>query len=518
MGSVYFAYTRGGQPVALKLVRREFADDPEFRHRFAREVEAARRVQGAYTAIVLDSSVDGSQPWLASAYVAGPTLAEAVREHGPLPLRTVLQLAAGVAEALKSIHAIGIIHRDLKPSNVLLAVDGPRVIDFGIARATDATAVTRPDAHIGTPAYMAPERVSGGPVGPAVDVFALGLVVFHAATGKHAFGEGSGQELLFRILGGAPDLSACPEQLRELVADCLAAAPEDRPEPDEIIEVCRRAAEAEGFQLGREDGWWLPEDLTEAATIRHAPPPPPSAGEQAAPTLTASVSTPRKRKRVVLTAAGVAVVAATTVAVMDFGGKPGGRPSGSGSASRSASGTGGATGTVSYQWTLTRQDVPVVLRAPTPTDTSPVVCDTTPATAFNAQDLSVETDVSYDLRSRSTLLYSDCTAGAAIEGYEPRNYQGIRLQDNQGVMDVIDTPNPSPAECHTAARRASLPDPIGVDALKSGTFLRKGRGLCIETPGGTLDYLLITDVRPEPDKDGLPTIVAVATQWEREGE
>ncbi|WP_371579943.1 protein kinase [Streptomyces sp. NBC_01314] len=258
MGSVYLSHSRGGQPVALKVIRQEFAQDPEFLRRFAREVQAARRVQGAYTAAVLDSSTEGPQPWLASAYVAGPSLARAVFEHGPLSLRTVLLLTAGVAEALQAIHAVDVVHRDLKPTNVLLAGDGPRVIDFGIARSTDATALTGTDMRLGTPAYMSPEQAEGKPVTSALDVFALGLLAHFASTGGHPFGEGGGHALLYRIVAQEPDLAECPEPLRPLIARCLAKEPTDRAALSEIIEECHRIAAAEGTTLIRGEDWWQP--------------------------------------------------------------------------------------------------------------------------------------------------------------------------------------------------------------------------------------------------------------------
>ena len=258
MGSVYLSHSRGGQPVALKVIRQEFAQDPEFLRRFAREVQAARRVQGAYTAAVLDSSTEGPQPWLASAYVPGPSLARAVFEHGPLSLRTVLLLTAGVAEALQAIHAVDVVHRDLKPTNVLLAQDGPRVIDFGIARSTDATALTGTDMRLGTPAYMSPEQAEGKPVTSALDVFALGLLAHFASTGGHPFGEGGGHALLYRIVAQEPDLAECPEPLRPLIARCLAKEPTDRAALSEIIEECHRIAAAEGTTLTRGEDWWKP--------------------------------------------------------------------------------------------------------------------------------------------------------------------------------------------------------------------------------------------------------------------
>ncbi|MGK4904218.1 protein kinase domain-containing protein [Streptomyces albus] len=291
MGSVYLSHTRGGQPVALKVIRREFARNPEFLRRFTREVQAAHRVQGAYTAPVIDSGTAGPQPWLASAYVTGPSLADAVFEHGPLPLQPVLLLTAGIAEALQSIHAADVVHRDLKPSNVLLAADGPRVIDFGIARSTEATALTGTDVRLGTPAYMSPEQAQGTPVTSALDVFALGLITHFAATGRHPFGEGDAQALLYRIVSQQPDLASCPGQLHPLVTRCLAKEPAKRPSLAHIIEECHRIAAAEGMTLARDEGWWRPSPSSggtaqQAAAVsvpsRPSPGPAPQDGPEAA--------------------------------------------------------------------------------------------------------------------------------------------------------------------------------------------------------------------------------------------
>ncbi|SFC16950.1 serine/threonine-protein kinase [Streptomyces aidingensis] len=274
MGTVYLAHTPGGQPVALKVVRPELAEAPDFRRRFEQEVRAARRVQGLYTVPVLDADTEGPMPWLATAYVAGPSLSEAVTLHGPLPEATVLLLVAGVAEALQTIHAAGVVHRDLKPSNVLLAADGPRVIDFGIARATDATSLTGTDSRIGTPAFMAPEQITTGEVGPQADIFALGLLAHYAATARGAFGEGDPQALLYRVVHDEPDLSRLPAGLWSLIGGCLAKDPAARPAPDRLIEACRGLAP--GAELRRDTGW-LPAGVTEeiAARAAHRAPAPP---------------------------------------------------------------------------------------------------------------------------------------------------------------------------------------------------------------------------------------------------
>ncbi|MFF5534733.1 serine/threonine-protein kinase [Streptomyces cinerochromogenes] len=248
MGRVYLAHTQGGRPVALKVVRPELADDPDFRRRFRREITAARRVKGAYTAELIDADADGTPPWLATLYVPGPSLAEAVVRRGPLPVAAVLWLMAGVAEALQAIHAEGIVHRDLKPSNVLLAADGPRVIDFGIALAADGTSYTATGGTIGTPSFMAPEQAAGDEVTVATDVFALGQTAAFAALGRPLYGDGPAVNVLYRIVHSEPDLELLPEPLRPLLARCLAADPAERATAAEVVEWCRQrlGAEADG--------------------------------------------------------------------------------------------------------------------------------------------------------------------------------------------------------------------------------------------------------------------------------
>ncbi|MFJ8820389.1 serine/threonine-protein kinase [Streptomyces sp. NPDC102467] len=239
MGRVYLSHTRGGRAVAIKVVRPELADDADFRRRFRREMESARRVRGAYTAELIDGDADGVPPWLATLYVPGPSLAQAVARRGPLPLPALLWLTAGVAEALQAIHAAGIVHRDLKPSNVLLAADGPRVIDFGISMAFDGTSYTATGATIGTPQFMAPEQASAAPVSAATDVFSLAQTVAFAALGEPLYGNGPAVSVLYRIVHSAPDLSPLPSEIRPLIERCMAPDPADRATLAEIVEWCR---------------------------------------------------------------------------------------------------------------------------------------------------------------------------------------------------------------------------------------------------------------------------------------
>jgi serine/threonine protein kinase len=269
MGRVYLSCTPGGRPVAIKVVRAEFADDPEFRRRFAQEVEAAQRVHGLHTAQVLDADPTAPRPWLATAYVPGPSLHDAVSTRGPLPLASLYFLIAGVAESLTAIHSVGVVHRDLKPSNVLLAADGPRVIDFGIARAADATALTRSGMRIGSPHFMSPEQARGLSAVPATDVFALGALAMFAATGRSPFGEGNEAAVLYRVVHEPADLDGCPDALRPLVTACLAKDPGERPTPSQIIRDCRAHTAGDTVTLAET---WLPADLAATVTQHGATP------------------------------------------------------------------------------------------------------------------------------------------------------------------------------------------------------------------------------------------------------
>jgi serine/threonine protein kinase len=235
MGRVFLGLSAGGRPVAVKVIRAELVADLEFRIRFGREVDAARRVSGLFTALVVNADVDGPVPWLATAYVAGPSLSEAVTNYGPLSARSALALAGGLAEGLSAIHAAAVVHCDLKPSNVLLSQDGPRVIDFGISRATEAASVTGTGLVDGSPGFMSPEQAMGEEVGPPSDVFSLGAVLVFAATGLGPFGEGSRPELAYRLVYSRPSLDQIPAELRPLVEHCLVKDPSHRPTADELL-------------------------------------------------------------------------------------------------------------------------------------------------------------------------------------------------------------------------------------------------------------------------------------------
>ncbi|MEV6399060.1 serine/threonine-protein kinase [Streptomyces sp. NPDC051907] len=237
MGSVHLARSRSGRLVAIKVIRPEYAADPRFRERFRQEVEAARKVGGFHTAAVVDADPDAPQPWMASAYIEGPTLQAEVARRGPLSEGQLWRLAAVLAEALKAIHSHGLVHRDLKPANIVLASDGPRVLDFGVARAVEESRLTTDGVVVGTAGYHSPEQALGHPVTGASDVFALGAVLV-SASGGSAFGHGSPAGLMYRVVHEDPDLSTVPPSLRPLVLACLRKEPSRRPTPLEVLDLC----------------------------------------------------------------------------------------------------------------------------------------------------------------------------------------------------------------------------------------------------------------------------------------
>ncbi|MGW6965180.1 protein kinase domain-containing protein [Streptomyces zaomyceticus] len=244
MGTVYLARSRGGRAVAVKVARPELAADPSFRARFRAEVAAARQVGGFHTAQVVDADPDAEAPWLATAYIPGPTLAALVTAQGPMDEVRIRSLGAALAEALEAIHACGLVHRDLKPGNIVMAPDGPRVLDFGIARALESTRLTATGSAFGTPGYLAPEQALGEEVTGAADVFALGAVLVAAAGGR-PFGDGTPIGLMYRAVHEEPDLALVPESLRGLVGRCLAKNPAERPTPEEILDVLGAGVGAE---------------------------------------------------------------------------------------------------------------------------------------------------------------------------------------------------------------------------------------------------------------------------------
>ncbi|CAL9534746.1 serine/threonine-protein kinase [Streptomyces sp. enrichment culture] len=250
MGVVHLARSTSGMRVAVKVVHATYARDPEFRGRFRQEVAAARRVSGAFTAPVVDADPDAGRPWMATLFIPGPTLSEQVKRNGPMDEPQLRRLMAGLAEALRDIHRVGVVHRDLKPSNVLLAENGPKVIDFGISRPKDSELRTETGKLIGTPPYMAPEQFRRPrEVGPAADVFTLGSLMVHAATGRGPFDSDSPYVVAYQVVHDEPDLTGVPDSLAPLVLRCLAKEPEDRPTPDELMRELRSVAAAYDTQV-----------------------------------------------------------------------------------------------------------------------------------------------------------------------------------------------------------------------------------------------------------------------------
>jgi hypothetical protein len=263
MGRVFLGRSPSGRAVAVKLIHPKLAEDAQFRRRFALEVESAGRVGGFYTAPVVDADTAADPPWLVTAYLPGPSLQDAVERCGPLPPVTIRKLGAGLAEGLAAIHVCGLVHRDLKPSNVIILDDGPRVIDFGIARALDAATRTATQVPIGTPSYMSPEHACGLVVGPPSDVFSLGMVLAFAATGANPFGAGPDQAIIYRIIHGDPSLTGLPTHLADLVADCLAKNPRDRPTITDILDRLTTRTVPDTTR-------WLPAEITAMIAERAA--------------------------------------------------------------------------------------------------------------------------------------------------------------------------------------------------------------------------------------------------------
>jgi serine/threonine protein kinase len=430
MGQVFLGRSAGGRLVAVKVIRPDLGGEPGFRTRFAREVAAARNVSGLFTALVVDADVEGPMPWLATAYVPGPSLNEAVASQGPLPVDSVLALAAGLAEGLQAIHAAGVVHRDLKPSNVLLADDGPRVIDFGISRAAESTMLTKSGAVIGSPGFMSPEQAAAGEIGPPSDVFSLGAVLTFAATGEGPFGTGSIPAMIYRVVHTPPDTASLPGRIRPVIERCLAKDPRDRPTPGDLL------TELGAGQLAAD---WLPPPLTEVlsryaspglaaiASLGTDPTTPIRPAAQTQPGIAAGASgtdsswigittagptQPRSRRRLAWVAGAAAVIVAASasaaLAVSSHGGHrrgttgPPQRPGVSASVhpTRSSSPTVSPTAATSsfaqsqptagqYSPTPTPTTTPTTTSSPTPTTTTTSIATSSPTPTITTSPLPV---------------------------------------------------------------------------------------------------------------------------------
>ncbi|MGW2329012.1 serine/threonine-protein kinase [Streptomyces sp. NPDC001700] len=549
MGSVYLSRTRGNQPVALKVIRREFAQNQDFRRRFEQEVTAARRVQGYHIVPVVDHDTSGDLPWLATSYVPGLALDDALGRFGPLPMPAAFQLIGCTAQALHAVHAASVIHRDLKPSNILLSSNGPFVIDFGIARAADATQLTRSGGFIGTPQYMSPEHAFGKPVTAATDIFALGLIAAVVATGRHPYGDGAGISIAAQIANTAqqpPDLSGYPDELRPLLERCLAAEPERRPTPAELADLCHQAA---GREL-RDFAGWLPAPLTEEIQRRErmaqqpptpAQPPMPAhtptqtptyaptyapaqAPAQApahhpiasAPTQAAGYPAPptpgdsgrdggRGRGRGRMLAVGGGALALIMVAVAAYvftqgddtkgaeqnkaDGKHTAQPrqSAKGSASPSPEDTENAEDTDSPKaaYTPIYQNKTLQLRAPDHFG---------PTTDFDLDQPKVDVagGLASDVQDIS-MFVNEFRAGEAM----------------------AKSPGTTPKECEEAVTTDPLEDTLDPDDLIDEQLIAKGDRLCMVTSSGNLAMLKITAVIPPEDDSDIPSYSTSVTLWKR---
>ncbi|MFI6089837.1 serine/threonine-protein kinase [Streptomyces sp. NPDC051218] len=529
MGRVYLSHTQGGRPVAIKVVRPELADDPAFRRRFGREIKAARRVRGAYTAELIDADADGVPPWLATVYVPGPSLTEAVARRGPLPVPAVLWLMAGVAEALQAIHAAGIVHRDLKPSNVLLAADGPRVIDFGISLTSGATsAYTATGSSVGTPQFMAPEQASAGEVTPATDVFALGQTAAFAALGEPLYGDGPSVSVLYRIVHSEPDLSLLPAQLRPLFARCLAADPAERATPAEIIEWCRR-------HLGRETdagaGLALWRDVAGPEVPVPAPVPHPTpvhtlplvAPPQQWPPLPTGPDGRRARRRRNALIVGIMTVSALLVlgltwAVLDAtglrfrgtssqaGSGASGRSSGSESGTTSGSGSGSSSGSGAGERSATGADSgagekgDAASDASRPTSKSSSTASTPPRPiAYPQQWFDEKNSVSLrepvDRKDRKGDIRFVCGQGrCALES------------DKSLITMLYSKPGATLDSCRLALKGAESHD-LPLAAVAAGSEI------CVKNPSGDIALLVVQVKSTALPDDGFSFLTADMTVW-----
>ncbi|MEV6966487.1 serine/threonine-protein kinase [Hamadaea sp. NPDC051192] len=477
MGEVYLAFLPGGrQALAIKVVRREYADDQAFRIRFAQEADAARRVAGPYIAPLVDSSADAPIPWLATAYVTGPTLLDAVRAAGPLPLPTVQGLVAAVATALQAIHSYGIVHRDLSPGNVVLAADGPKVIDFGIARATDVSQTFVSRTPLGTPGSMAPEVALGQPATPASDVFALGGIAYFAATGRSAYGDGTFARQLVRITRGEADLTGCPAELRDLVERCLAVDPGDRPDTAEIIAACGGTP-----RLG--EGWLPPAITTDIAAraselARIAAQPVPPIGPTA-------VLPQRSGGRRWLVGAGVAAVVLAAAVLV-------GVKLGAGSAANPAAGSGSGAGPSASVSTAPTAAVQVTTTgAGTPSSAAPSASASASASAG-----SDEVRWTGPIRINGDGIDLDTTPPVVDPSSGRIDLQLGLTNDTESTIDGIDGGNhtsvailptgatASPHKCH------ELISTVGTDRVE----VTKGSTLCFRTEKGLLGIATITKI------------------------
>jgi serine/threonine protein kinase len=516
MGSVYLSYTRGNQPVALKVIRREYAQDAEFRRRFQQEVQSARRVQGYHVVPVVDHDTTGNLPWLATTYISGLPLDEAIAICGPLPLPAALQLVGCAAEALRAVHAAGVIHRDLKPSNILLGRSGPWVIDFGIARATDATQLTRTGGLIGTPQYMSPEHVNGRPLTPATDIFSLGLIAAVAATGCHPYGNGAAITLAAKIASTElrpPDLTGYPERLRPILERCLAVDPASRPAPAELAERCEDAC---GRPL-RDFAGWLPEPLMsqiarrEQASRQPPRPEPPAAAAapghmpmqapQSSPYVPTWPVTPVTRawyRRPLVIIAAVWAVLVVAVAAWGF--------THGGDETNSSASDGQETTT----------SLPSASTSPTDETTGAPTGSTSPTPTATARYTAIVKKKSFTIRP-GALSNVDLDVPKVDPAGDSADTEGVEIQYSDSPFEThplafLTTTGKSdgttPEACKSGSETDVLPPELHFDEMR--TTLRKGTVLCTVTTDGNLAMLEITGIGDDRYR---PDYVTELTLW-----
>ncbi|MGW4102097.1 serine/threonine-protein kinase [Streptomyces sp. NPDC004976] len=514
MGTVYLSRTRGNRPVALKVIRREYAEDPQYRRRFAREAQAARKVAGYHLVPVLDFDTDAEQPWIATAYQPGPSLGSVLASHGPLPVATALQIAGCVARALHAVHSAGYVHRDVKPGNVLIGADGPWLIDFGIARSADSTDLTGTGGIVGTLRFMSPEHARGREPGPPSDVFSLGLLAAVAATGRHPYGDGDGMGIAASIAGTdtcPPDLDGYPDPLRHVLRAALAADPGQRPDAARLAASCEEAA---GRPLTDFDGW-LPEPVASAVasveteatalTVRTGPPaappsPPPSAPAGFGPPpqmpTVPVAARPGRRRRVLTAVLAALVTGATAGAVASMW------PEGSDRAKDApGSGPGSPSATRSQApRTDGHKDRPVpsappgyrLLFANKPFTFTPPPGDG----RANHLDLDVP---------RSTYMERGALPGPAEIVYNSDGWLG-------SILVVVGERR---TVCTEEQQTAVLSHPLPAAELRLGRQVRVGTVLCSITSNDNVAEAEITQIVPGEGPDGLPTYKGYVTAWER---
>ncbi|MGG2462670.1 protein kinase domain-containing protein [Streptomyces sp. RGM 3693] len=543
MGSVYLTRTRGNQPAALKVIRREFGQDPDFRSRFEQEVRAARRVQGYHIVSVLDHDTSGELPWLATAFIPGLPLDEALR-YGPLPLPAVFQLIGAAATALGSVHAAGVVHRDLKPSNVLLGSQGPYVIDFGIARAADATQLTRSGGFIGTPQYMSPEHAGGEQVTPAADLFSLGLIAAVAATGRHPYGDGAAITVAARIANTAqvaPDLTGYPDALRPLLTRCLAADPQQRPAPAELAELCR-AASGRG---PRDFDDWLPTPVAAEIARREraaeelpdpqpaTTPPPPGytptqgpaghaptwgTGPHAAPTqgATGPVPTPGHLHAMPTTGPGAPAAG------------PRRNP-----ALRAALGVVALIAVAGITWTVARSDgsgdqatgrhdSPTPAHGKDGSSGPPPTPSASPTPDGNAGYQVAFKDRPFALRapSEAGFNYIDLDVPKSVPGTQiDESPYEITYNGVSGIGLEFHTPmgrstGRTAQACLDGSHSDVLPDKVRREELDKGQTIHVGTLLCTETTDGNLAMIEITGMSPN-HQSNMPDFATKVTLWKK---